>query len=297
MGVQFTPARSRAMSESPHVREVTDDSFEREVLETSRDVPVVVDFWAPWCGPCKTLGPILEELAEEADGEWILAKLNVDENQEAARSFNVRGIPAVKAFVDGEVVDEFTGAKPRSGVERWLEGFTPSEADRNVERGFEQLDSGDLENAEKRFRETLESERYHTRALVGLARVALERGEPDEAADHLDDIPEGMEEEADGAFERTWIAVEAARADNPDALRDRVDADENDLDARFELAMHFADDGELESALEQLLEIVRRDREYRDELGRRSMIRLFQLIGPETDEVREWRKKMGRAMY
>lgn len=209
----------RKISKSPYIRDVTDATFESEVLERSDDVPVVVDFWAPWCGPCKPLGPLLEDLAEETDGAWILAKLDVDENLEVASSYNVRGIPAVKGFVDGEVAGEFTGAKPKNSIERWLETLLPGEVDEKLERAGEALDQGDLDAAEQLFEKVLESERYDTEALVGLARVALGRGDPDRGAEYLEQIPEAMREEAEGAFERTWISVEAARHVRPSSRR------------------------------------------------------------------------------
>lgn len=285
------------MASSPHVIEVTDQSFQTEVVEASHDQPIVVDFWAPWCGPCKTLGPVLEALADEADGAWTLAKVNVDDNQQVAGSHGVRGIPAVKAFVDGEIVDEFTGAKPRRAVERWLEGLLPGESDQRRKEAADLLKEGELEAAEETFLKILDEERYDTRSLVGLAAVELERDNPDEAADYLDRVAEGTESEADGEFERIWMQIEAARAGEPDELRQRIEADENDLPARYELAMTLANGGDFEAAFEQLIEVIMRDREFGDDLGRRAMVRLFEVLGDETEQVREWRTKMGRAMY
>jgi len=277
-------------ADSP-VRDVSDDTFERDVLEASREVPVVVDFWAPWCGPCKQLGPTLEELAEEAEGDWILAKLNVDDNKETSGEYDVRGIPAVKAFVDGEVVDEFTGVKSRGGVREWLDGFQ-----RHSEAAGA-LEAGDLDRAESLYESILEDRPEDIEALAGRARVAVERSEFDEAEEFLDRVPEGAEDRAPETFARAWVALRAARADDPDRLGERIDSDPDDLEARFELGIQFADDGDYERALEQFLEIVDRDRDFGDDLGRRSMVRTFELIGPGTEQVREWRQKMGRAMY
>ena len=285
------------MASSPHVIEATDRSFQSDVVERSKERPVVVDFWAPWCGPCKTLGPVLEKLADAAGGDWVLAKVNVDENQESARSHNVRGIPAVKAFVDGEIVDEFTGAKPRAAVERWLEEFVPSESDEKLDEARSALEAGELNKAESLFEEIREADPRSIEAKIGLADVALKRGHYDDAAALLNEVPEGLESEAEGKFEETWVAVEAARADDTAKLRDRVETNPDDLDARYELAMALAADEEFTPAFEQLLEIIKRDRNFRDDLGRRAMIRLFDVIGPDSEMVREWRQKMGRAMY
>jgi putative thioredoxin len=285
------------MASSPHVVEVTDNTFQSEVVEASHDQPVVVDFWAPWCGPCKTLGPVLEGLADEGGGDWVLAKVNVDDNQQVAGSHGVRGIPAVKAFVDGEIVDEFTGAKPRAAVERWLDGFLPGESDERRKEAAELLKEGELEAAEETFRQILDDERHDTRSLVGLAAVELKRDNPDQAADHLDGVTEGRESEADGEFERIWMETEAARAGDPDELRERIEADDNDLQARYELAMTLANEGDFDAAFEQLVAVIMRDRDFGDDLGRRAMVRLFEVVGDETEQVREWRTKMGRAMY
>ena len=284
------------MATTPHVVEVTDQSFESEVIDASHETTLVVDFWAPWCGPCKQLGPVLESLAAEGGGDWILAKLNVDDNQQAAQSFGVRGIPAVKAFVDGEIVDQFTGAKPRSQVEGWLESFLPSESDEQMDEADRALEQGEVDRAEELYRSVLDEQRNDPKALVGLARVALARGEADQAAEWLDQVPEGLEDTTEGGFEQVWLEVEAARAGEGDELEARIDEDPDDLEARYELGMRRAAGGEYEAALEHLLEIVRRDREFRDALGRQAMIRLFEVM-PDSESVREWRQKMGRAMY
>lgn len=279
------------MAADPPVRDVSDESFDRDVLEKSHEVPVVVDFWAPWCGPCKQLGPTLEDLAEEAEGDWLLAKLNVDDNKETSGDYDVRGIPAVKAFIDGEVVDEFTGVKSRTAVQEWLDGF------QRQSQAAHALESGNLDRAESLFEAILEDRPEDIGALAGRARVALQRGDAETAQAYLDRVPDAAEDRAPESFARAWLGVEAERAGDPDDLRERIDADPDDLEARLEFGVQLARDGDYEAGLEQFLEIVRRDREFRDDVGRRAMVRVFELMGPGTDAVREWRQEMGRAMY
>lgn len=284
------------MATKQNVIKVTDRTFQRAVIQQSHERPVIVDFWAPWCGPCKTLGPVLEDLAAEGGGDWVLAKVNVDDNRSSAQKYRVRGIPAVKAFVDGEVVDDFTGAQPRANIERWLGRLVPSETDRNVDSGWRSLETGDINEAEERFEKLLEEDERNVSALVGMTQVRLRQDNPEAARDFLERVPEGLESDAEGRFEPTWLEVQAELAGKPDVLRGRIEREGGDLEARFELAMVLADDGEWEAAFEQLLEIVIRDREWRDDLGRESMVRLFDIVDDE-EMVRTWRGKLGQAMY
>ena len=179
---------------SQHVIDVTDQTFATEVLERSKDVPVVVDFWAAWCGPCRMLGPILENLADEYQGNFILAKVDVDSNQQLAMQYRVQGIPAVKAFKDGQMVSEFTGAQPEPQVRQFIEGLVPSEADHFTKQAFEWEVNNQLAMAEESYREALAQKADHYPAKVGLGRVLLNQGQVEEAVSILESIPEGAKE-------------------------------------------------------------------------------------------------------
>ena len=279
------------------VKDVTQTDFDQKVIQASTEQPVVVDFWAPWCGPCKTLGPILESMAEEADGHWTLAKVNVDDNQSLAQQYGIRGIPAVKAFVDGEVVDEFTGARRRPGIERWLDGFLPSEVDDLVREGHQYEADDDLESAAEAYGKALDVDEQHTGALVGLARIAVKESRLDEAEDLLGRVPLGADGQESPQFHRAWFQLEAASTTDVDTLEGMIESEPDDLESRYELAVNYAAQGDFEPALEHLLEIVERDRSWRDDLGRETMLRIFEILGPGSDDAREWQKKLGRAMY
>ncbi len=282
------------MPESQAVIEVNDHTFEADVVARSREVPVVVDFWAPWCGPCRALGPVLEQLATEADGEWVLAKINVDNNQQSAQRFGVRGIPAVKAFRDGELVDEFTGALPQAQIEQWLDGFLPDETDAKIAEARALEDAGQWDQATAIYEAVQADQPGDTPALLGLARVSAARGEHDEAAQFLDEVSEHAH---DAEFYRVWLEVEAANTAPREALQARVEDNPGDLEAQYELGVRLAAAGSFDAALEHLLQIVLRDRAFRDDLGRETMVRIFQVMGSNTDQVREWQKRLGRAMY
>src|SRR3954453_2698310 len=241
------------------VIDVTEATFQAEVIERSKTTPVVVDFWAEWCGPCRSLGPILEREADKREGEIVLAKLDTDANQNLARDFQIQGIPAVKAFKNGEVVDEFVGAQPPPVVERFFDKLVPSQAELLAA-------SGD----EASLRRALEIEPGRADAAVPLARILLERGERDAALEILESVRESFQ--AEGLAAR--IRLEDA---HPDAFAA--------LDA-----------GETERGLQLLIDAIPAADGAKDDL-RRAVVGVLDALGLEDPVAREYRSKLAQALY
>lgn len=279
------------------VLDVDERTFQHEVIERSREVPVVVDFWAPWCGPCRMLGPVLESLAHEYQGRFILAKLNTDENQRLAAQFRIQGIPAVKAFKDGRIVAEFVGAQPRPVVRQFIEALLPNELDIKAAQGRELLQAGAFQEAERRFREVLAENPDHPAALLGLAKSLLGQGKEQGALQTLDRVPAATPEGAEAARLRAEIALRQEAGHEDEAtLRTLLEEAPDDLDARFKLASLLAVQGRYDEAFEHYLEIVRRDRSFRDDGARKAMLQLFELLGDQP-LVREYRNKLATLLF
>jgi len=282
--------------ETSWVREVDEASFERDVLEESRIRPVVVDFWAPWCGPCRFLGPVLEELAERDEGRWLLAKVNTDRSQELAARYRIRGIPAVKAFRDGAEVAEFVGALPESSVREWLDRFLPGPADDAVAQGEELWAEGRAPEAEAAYHRALALRPQSYGALYGLARSEaqrdraeaerlLDRISPDDAAAHAADVA------------RLRLRLRGADAGDEASLRAQLEAAAEDDAARLRLGLALAAHERWEEALSVLLEVVRRDRGEPREEARRAMLEIFDAVGARSELADLYRAKLARELY
>jgi putative thioredoxin len=266
--------------------DVSESEFDATVLQKSRSVPVIVDFWAPWCGPCRVLGPVLERLAEEADGSWILAKVDTDQNQGLARQFRIQGIPAVKAFVDGKVVAEFTGALPESQIRRFLEKIRPDPVAQTLQAATEALQRSDRSEAGRLYAQLPD----HPDSLLFAAEEALDRGQRAEAADLLKRAgpPPGPR----GA--RLQLALSAPGL--AEALQNYAQHPE-DPRSRWELAVAEAAAGKYEEALERLLGLVRQHRSWEGDRARKTMPQVFDIVGIRSPLADVWRSRLAAELY
>jgi putative thioredoxin len=276
------------MSDSIDTKDHEVSDFTQEVVERSREKPVLVDFWAPWCGPGRQLSPTLERLAEEAT-EWELVKVNTDENQEVARRYGIRGIPNVKLFLDGEPVEEFTGALPRHQIEQWLEENLPSESKETLARAEALIAEGENEQARTLLEELISEDPEHHEAHILLARsVVLE--EPERAVELLDGhITDGESEQV--AENVQTLAELLHLAETPEDLPDE-DGKERFLDALQALS-----EERFEEAVEAFIAVIQTNRYYQDDASRRAWVALFDLLGPEHEVTRTYRRTFDVALY
>ena len=277
--------------------EAGEDNFEADVLERSHEVPVLVDFWAPWCGPCRVLGPVLEKLADEYSGKFVLAKINVDESPSLAGAFGVQGIPAVKLIKDGEIAGEFTGALPEPAVREMLSRYLPSEYDEQADEAAGLEEQGKPAEAQAIYQSILDAEPTHAKSLLGLGRVLMNAGDRDGALETLERISPAAEERkiADRLIAR--LQLQGDQSADEATLRQKLAAQPDSVEVRFDLAQALAANEKFEEALSEFLDIVKSDREFRDDGARKAMVQIFEVLGPDHPLTDKYRSELATVLF
>ena len=281
-----------------HSFETGTETFEHDVLEASKSAPVLVDFWAPWCAPCRALKPILEKLALEYQGRFQLAKVNSDEHPQLSARFGVRGIPNVKAFVDGQLADEFTGALPESGVRAFIDRLipTPGEKLRRTARAL--VNQGDFDEAERHLRSALALEPDNHALRLDLVELLLAKNSHEEADQLFAPIPEReRDERADRLYSVLALWKKSQQLPEIDELEAKLAANPDDLSSRLALGERLVTENRFEPALAALLEVVRKDRGALRTSARKLMVDVFNLAEDQPELVSEYRKLLAGALY
>jgi len=284
---------------SPYSFDVSDTDFMQNVIEASMQTPVLVDFWATWCQPCQILKPLLEKIADANQGRFLLAKVNTEENQQIAMQFGIRSIPAVKLFINGEVVDEFMGALPENDILAFLDKNIPRESDALVDQADTLLSEGDLESAMDIIKQANQMDPANTRVLVTYAKICVAQGNHDEAKAVIQSLSEDLKASAEIVALQTQMEFAELTADTPSAaeLQQILLDNPDDHDSRYKLAALQISTGEVESALDNLLVIMQKDRNYQDDAARKLMLKIFDALGADSPLVTIYRRKMMNLMF
>ena len=274
---------------SDFIIHVDESDFQYEVLQYSLNVPVVVDYWAEWCIPCRVLGPRLEALARQGEGRFRLAKVNVDENPRLAKQYKIRSIPAVKAFMDGHVVSEFTDVLSEDALQDFVRRLAPAPQDLMYEKGVSLLFQGDYGEAEDALREFLSLHPDHPGALLGLVRALLLQGNGREAQILLRNFP------ASSQYSTAQLLKPVAEAFS-EVVKGEI-VSENALEAAFSNGIRLARRGNILAALDGFLDILRKDRHFRDDQVKALFIGLLTLLGESHPETRQYRQELSSALF
>lgn len=293
-----------ATQDNAHIKDTTDKDFRADVLEASMTQPVIVDFWAPWCGPCRTLGPMLERHVSAAKGKVKLVKINIDENPAYAQQLRVQSIPTVYAFDKGRPVDGFMGAVPESQIKAFIarlsgEGAGPAGLEEALAVAKEAMDLGDFGGAAQIYAEILQGEPENIKAIAGLARCYLAGGDPERAGEILKMTPQGKETDADIISVRAALelADEGRDAGDPATLEALLRQNANDHNARFALARAKIGRGDLPAAADHLLDIIARNRDWNEQAARKLLLKIFDAAGPTADLTKDGRRRLSAILF
>ena len=300
-------SEDHSLNKDSVIIEVITENFMSDVIERSKETPVIVDFWAPWCEPCKQLTPVIEKIVREKNGNVILAKMNIDESPEVAQQLKIQSIPAVMAFNDGQPVDGFIGVQPEKNITEFINKISSlknsSSIEENIIAGKKYIDDGDIETAALVFSEILKIEPENISAKSMLARCLLRSDQIDEAEDIINNLPPNSENNQDFVSVRSEVEVFKNAKNNPisneqeDELRRDIDKNPKNHQMRLDLAKLLLAKGENENAINELLKIIEFDPKWNDGEARKQLIEIFNILGNEDILVIEGRKKLSSMLF
>ena len=296
LGNQEAPAQN--MADSQWIIDVTTETFETEVIERSMTTPVVVDFWAPWCGPCKQLAPMLEQICEQSNGRFVLAKINVDENQDLAAAFRVQSIPLVVAISEGRPVNQFQGVLPEDQLVEWLSTFMPSPADDAFREGAA-VEEADPAAAVEHYRNAVELDAQRPDFQIALARALLALDQEQECREIIDRLEQRgfLEPEAERLKSQLEVRADVEESGGVQEARKLVDANPNDLSHRLTLAEALAVDRKFDEACEICLDVIMQDRDGVGADAKETMVKILDMLGPSSELAGQYRRRLATAFY
>lgn len=286
------------MSQSQYSFDVSAQSFQSQVIDASHQVPVLVDFWATWCGPCQSLMPVLEKLAAEYQGQFMLAKVEIDQQQELAAHFGVRSVPTVKLVKNGQIVDEFTGAQPEGEIRALLDRHVEGKPDTPMQQAIDRYEAGEKEQALQEMQQIILDDKENMQNRVRFAEILIQEERYDDARQLLDSLSVDIQMTPDvsALYSKLELAETLSGSDDIETLEKRIDTDPKDSEARYQLSARYAAEGRHDEAMQQLLEIVKRDRAYNDDAGRKGLLRMFELLGNQGELVSKYRRLLAQAL-